>query len=136
MVGLCLTKVLALCFRDYQTTRFVHAGLICLAIGLLHAIPTGLLSWLVPRRGFAVDAISARTRCRHSLGPCGSGHAGVALPEFRDRARARLACWRTDGERGIGCAVRMGGNVEIYDSKERSKPRDDPAWQILNVPRI
>ena len=58
-VGVCLAFVLAACFRDYRTTHFVHAGLVCLAIGLLHAMVTGLLSWLVLRRGFAVDTVSA-----------------------------------------------------------------------------
>ena len=57
--GLCLAVVLAICFRDYHTTRFVHAGLVCLAIGLLHSIIAGLLCWLALRRGFAVDAVSA-----------------------------------------------------------------------------
>jgi hypothetical protein len=57
--GLCLAVVLAACFRDYHTTHFVHAGLVCLAIGLLHSMVTGLLSWFVLRRGFAVDAVSA-----------------------------------------------------------------------------
>ena len=59
IAGLGLGAVLALCFRDYQTTRFIHAGLVCLAIGLLHAIVAGLLGWLVLRRGFAVNAVSA-----------------------------------------------------------------------------
>jgi hypothetical protein len=57
-VGLCLAFVLGVCFRDYHTTHFVHAGLVCLAIGLLHSIVTGLLSWLVLRRGFAIDPVS------------------------------------------------------------------------------
>jgi hypothetical protein len=59
IAGLGLGTVLALCFRDYQTTGFIHAGLVCLTIGLLHAISAGLLGWLVLRRGFAVDAVSA-----------------------------------------------------------------------------
>ena len=59
VISLGLAAVLAVCFRDYQTTHFWHAGLVCLAIGVLHAIPAGLLSWLVLRRGFAVDPVSA-----------------------------------------------------------------------------
>jgi hypothetical protein len=55
----CLAAVLAASFRDYETTHFLRAGLVCLGIGLLHAIVTGFLSWLVLRRGFAVDAVSA-----------------------------------------------------------------------------
>jgi hypothetical protein len=82
LVGLCLAAVLALCFRDYQTTRFVHAGLICLAIGLLHAIPTGLLSWLVLRRGFAVDAISAGLAAGTLSGLAGVGMLELHCPNF------------------------------------------------------
>jgi hypothetical protein len=59
VAGLCLAAVLLICFRDYQTTHFVHAGLVCLGIGLLHAIAAGLLTWMLLRRGFAVDAASA-----------------------------------------------------------------------------
>jgi Negative regulator of sigma F len=77
VVAVCLAAVLALCFRDYQTTRFIHAGLVCLGIGLMHAVATGLLSWLLLRRGFAVDAISAGL----GVGIL-SGLAGVGMLEL------------------------------------------------------
>ncbi len=75
--GLGLGAVLALCFRDYQTTRFIHAGLVCLAIGLMHALFAGLLGWLVLRRGFAVNAVSAGL----TAGTL-AGLAGVAMLEL------------------------------------------------------
>jgi hypothetical protein len=56
---LALLGVFALSFRDYQTTHFVSAGIVCLVTGLLHAIPAALLSAFVLRRGFAVDAVAA-----------------------------------------------------------------------------
>jgi hypothetical protein len=83
VAGLGLAAVLALCFRDYHTTRFIHAGLVCLAIGLLHAIPAGLLSWLVLRRGFAVDALSAGMAAGTLAGLAGVGMLELHCPNFQ-----------------------------------------------------
>jgi len=57
--SLALVAVFAVLFRDYRTDHFVSQGVICLAAGLLHAIPAGFASWLLLRRGFAVNAITA-----------------------------------------------------------------------------
>lgn len=54
-----MIAVFALLFHDDQTTNFVSAGIACLSAGLLHAIPTALVSWLVLRRGFAANATAA-----------------------------------------------------------------------------
>ena len=54
-----LVGVFALLFRDYQTSDFFSAGIACLLTGLLFAVPTALLSWLLLRRGFAVNPVSA-----------------------------------------------------------------------------
>jgi hypothetical protein len=54
-----LVCVFALLFRDYQTSNFFSAGIACLLTGLLFAVPTALLAWLLLRRGFAVNPISA-----------------------------------------------------------------------------
>ena len=54
-----LLVVFALLFRDYRTDHFLSAGVVCLVAGVLHAIPAGLLSWLLLRRGFAVNFVSA-----------------------------------------------------------------------------
>ncbi len=77
IAGLGLGAVLALNFRDYHTTRFIHAGLVCLAIGLLHAIAAGLLGWLVLRRGYAADPVAAGV-----AGGTFAGLAGVAMLEL------------------------------------------------------
>jgi len=47
--------VFSLVFHDYSTGQFVHQGMVCLRAGLLWAAPTGIVVWLVIRRGFAVD---------------------------------------------------------------------------------
>jgi hypothetical protein len=54
-----LLGVFALLFRDYRTDHFISAGIVCLATGLLIAIPAAFLSWLLLRRGFAVNPVAA-----------------------------------------------------------------------------
>jgi hypothetical protein len=57
--SLALLAVFAVLFHDYGTERFVSQGVVCLTAGLLHAIPAGLASWLILRRGFAVNPVAA-----------------------------------------------------------------------------
>ena len=59
VILLAMLAVFGSLFRDYHTSHFVSAGIVCLEVGLLHAIPVALLGWLVVRRGFAVNPISA-----------------------------------------------------------------------------
>jgi hypothetical protein len=54
-----LVAVFAFSFRDYHTEHFLSAGVVCLVVGLLHAIPVALLGWLLLRRGFAVNPVAA-----------------------------------------------------------------------------
>jgi hypothetical protein len=54
-----LLVIFAVLFRNYHSERFVHQGVICLAVGIAHAIPTGFASWLLLRRGFAVNPVGA-----------------------------------------------------------------------------
>lgn len=72
-----LLGVFALFFRDYKTDHFFSAGLVCLFIGFVHAVPVGLLAWLLLRRGFAVNAAAAGL----AAGTLG-GLAGVAMLEL------------------------------------------------------
>jgi hypothetical protein len=80
LLGICsvaLLGVFAVLFREAGMDHFVSAGAKCLLAGLLHAIPSGLLGWLVLRRGFAVKLFSAGL----AAGTLG-GLAGVALLEM------------------------------------------------------
>jgi hypothetical protein len=77
LVIAALLATLALVFRDYQTTRFVPAGLTCLATGVAHAIPAALLCLWVLRRGYAVNPVSAGL----TAGAVGS-LAGITLLEL------------------------------------------------------
>ena len=75
--SLTLIAVFALLFHDYRTERFMPQGLTCLTAGLLHAIPAGLGSWLVLRRGFAVNGLAAGL-----AGGVLAGLAGVSMLEL------------------------------------------------------
>jgi hypothetical protein len=72
-----LLGVFALVFRDYRTERFVAAGVACLMSGLLLAIPAASLSWLLLRRGFAVNSIAAGL-----VGGTFAGLCGVTMLEL------------------------------------------------------
>jgi Negative regulator of sigma F len=67
----------AILFRDYAMGAFVPAGIPCLRAGLAVAIPAGIGSWLVLRRGFAVNHRSAGL----AAGTL-AGLAGVTMLEF------------------------------------------------------
>jgi hypothetical protein len=77
LVSAALASMFALLFRDYRTDHFVSAGIACLLTGVFHAAPAGLLSWLVLRRGFAVNPIAAGL-----VGGVLAGLAGVTLLEL------------------------------------------------------
>lgn len=87
-----LLGVFALLFRDYRTTHFLSAGMVCLLTGLLHAIPAGLASWWLLRRGFAVNAIAAGL-----VGGTLGGLAGVTMLELHcDNFQAfHIILWHT-----------------------------------------
>jgi hypothetical protein len=72
-----LLGVFELVFRDYRTDHFISAGLACLMSGLLVAIPAALLSWLLLRRGFAVNTVAAGF-----VGGALAGLCGVTMLEL------------------------------------------------------
>ena len=49
----------ALLFRNYHSDHFISAGIACLLAGLFVAMPAALLSWVLLRRGFAVNPVGA-----------------------------------------------------------------------------
>ncbi len=72
-----LLGVFALVFRDYRTDHFISAGIACLLTGLLLAIPAAFLSWLLLRRGFAVNSVAAGL-----VGGALAGLCGVTMLEL------------------------------------------------------
>jgi len=87
-----LLAVFAYLFRDYHTKDFVSAGIACLRTGLVHAIPAGLLCWLVLRRGFAVNAVSAGLIAGTLGGLAGVGMLELHCPNFE---AAHILVWHT-----------------------------------------
>jgi hypothetical protein len=75
--SVALLAVFGILFHDYGTERFLSQGMICLGAGLLHAVPVGFASWLLLRRGFAVNPVSAGL----SAGTL-AGLAGVTMLEL------------------------------------------------------
>jgi len=87
-----LVGVLGLLFRDYRTEHFLSAGIICLLTGFLHAIPAGLLCWLMLRRGFAVNSVSAGLVAGTLAGLAGVGVLELHCANFE---AAHLLVWHT-----------------------------------------
>ncbi|MGB7439126.1 MAG: NrsF family protein [Candidatus Acidiferrum sp.] len=77
-----LLGVFGLLFRDYRTEHFVSVGITCLVVGLLHAIPTGLVSWWVLRRGFAVNPVTAGLMAGMFAGLAGVTMLELHCPNF------------------------------------------------------
>jgi hypothetical protein len=92
MGSVVLVGVFALLFRDYRTDHFFSAGIVCLLTGLLHAIPAGLLSWLVLRRGFAVNLVSAGLVAGTLAGLAGVGMLELHCPNFQ---ATHVLVWHT-----------------------------------------
>jgi hypothetical protein len=90
--SVALLAVFADLFRDYHTDHFFSAGIACLLTGLLHAIPAGLLSWLMLRRGFAVNPASAGLVAGTLGGLAGVGMLELHCPNFQ---AAHILVWHT-----------------------------------------
>jgi MFS family permease len=87
-----LLGLFASLFPDHHTDHFFSAGLVCLAIGLAHAIPSALLSWLVLRRGFAVNPVSAGLAAGTLGGLAGVGMLELHCPNFQ---ATHILVWHT-----------------------------------------
>jgi hypothetical protein len=95
LAGICtlfLGGVFALLFRDSGTAHFFSAGMICLLTGLLHAVPVALLGWLVLRRGFAVNPVSAGLAAGTLAGLAGVTVLELHCPNFQ---AAHVLVWHT-----------------------------------------
>lgn len=92
LIGAALLAVFADLFRDYHTDHFFAVGIVCLLTGILHAIPAGLLSWLVLRRGFAVNPVSAGVVAGMLGGLAGVGLLELHCPNFQ---AAHILVWHT-----------------------------------------
>ena len=82
----------ALCFHNYELGAFVPQGMSCLRAGLLVAIPTGVASWLVLRRGFAVRPVGAGVAAGTLAGLAGLLMLEIHCPNFR---APHIMVWHT-----------------------------------------
>ncbi len=80
--SLALLAIFALLFHDYGTERFVSQGVVCLTAGLLHAIPAAIASWLILRRGFAVNPAGAGLAAGTLAGLAGVTMLELHCPNF------------------------------------------------------
>jgi hypothetical protein len=87
-----LLAVFADLFRDYRTDHFVSAGIACLTAGVVHAIPAGLLCWLLLRRGFAVMPVTAGLVAGTLAGLAGVGMLELHCPNFQ---ATHILVWHT-----------------------------------------
>jgi hypothetical protein len=74
--------LVALLFHGYSTESFVEDGMVCLRLGLEFAVPTGLLGWLLMRRGFAVDRVAAGLAAGTLAGLAGLSMLELHCPNF------------------------------------------------------
>jgi hypothetical protein len=77
MGAVALLAVFAFVFRDYQTEHFLSQGIVCLTVGLFHAVPTAIVIWFLLRRGFAVNPVTAG-----AVAGTLAGLAGVTMLEL------------------------------------------------------
>jgi hypothetical protein len=94
-----LLAMFASLFRDYQTDHFFSIGIVCLLTGLLHAIPAALLGWLLVRRGFATNLVTAGLVAGVLGGLAGVGVLELHCPNFQ---AAHVLVWHT-------CVVPLSG---------------------------
>ena len=80
---LVLMGVFVVVFRDYHTSHFVSAGIACLVAGLIHAVPVAFLSWLLLRRGFAVNPVAAGAVAGTLAGLAGVTMLELHCPNFQ-----------------------------------------------------
>lgn len=92
MATVALAAIFALLFRDYHTQHFLSAGIVCLVIGVIHAVPVGLLTGLLLRRGFAVNPVSAGFLAGILGGLVGVGVLELHCPNFQ---AAHVLVWHT-----------------------------------------
>ena len=83
LVVVAFVAVDAAVFHDYDLGAFVPQGIGCLRAGLAVAVPSGLASWLILRRGFAVDRASAGLAAGTLAGLAGLIMLELHCPNFR-----------------------------------------------------
>lgn len=89
---LAILLAFGLLFHDYDMSLFVPQGIVCLAVGLSIALPTALAGWLLLRRGFAVQPMSAGLAAGTLAGLAGVTALELHCPNFH---AMHLLVWHT-----------------------------------------
>lgn len=87
-----LLALFALLFRDHRVDHFFSIGIVCLVTGFVHAVPAALLAWLLLRRCFAVNSVSAGLAAGTLGGLAGVGVLELHCPNFQ---AAHVLVWHT-----------------------------------------
>jgi hypothetical protein len=77
---LLLSVTASLLFPDFVLRDFVRQGIPCLRLGVLCAIPAAGLTWVMMRRGFVVDTLSAAVAGGALSGLLGVGVLALHCP--------------------------------------------------------
>jgi hypothetical protein len=91
-VVFALLAVFVALFRDQRIDHFFSIGVVCLITGILHAVPAGLLSWMLLRRGFAVNPVAAGWVAGTLAGLAGVAMLELHCPNFQ---AAHILVWHT-----------------------------------------
>lgn len=78
-----MAGIFVLIFRDYSLGRFVPQGVSCLKAGLLWAVPAAAFTWILLRRGYAVDRGAAGLAAGTFAGLAGLTVLELHCPNFR-----------------------------------------------------
>jgi len=113
-----LTAVFALLFHDHGTEDFIPQGVACLTAGLILAILAAFVSWLILRRGYAVDSLAAAFAQGVLAGLAGVGMLELHCPNFE---ALHVMVWHTAVLPLSGAA----GALLVWSSRSlRRKARD------------
>jgi Negative regulator of sigma F len=121
IISAALLGVFALVFRDYRTDHFVSTGIACLLVGVLMAIPAALLSWLLLRRGFAVNPVAAGLAGGTLAGLCGVTLLELHCPDFQ---ALHVLVWHTavvpvSAASGALMAWGLSGGLGLFRQRRR-----------------
>jgi hypothetical protein len=101
---LLLSMIAAVQFPVFAMDNFVQHGIPCLRAGLLCAIPAGVLTWALMRRGFATDATSAGIAGGAFAGLLGVAVLALHCPIFN---AAHIIVWHL----GTVVVASLGGGL-------------------------
>jgi hypothetical protein len=95
-------------FDDFHAGRFVRSGIACLSAGLACSAPAGALIWMIVKRGYVVDPLSAGT----SIGAA-AGMAGLTMLALHCPLKTipHLAVWHAAV---LACAVAAGAAIAAF----------------------